>query len=83
MVGNKAELDEQREITFDRAIEFAKSHVFKGALKHQPRQDFLLRKSSHVLGKIFIRTWSAKKLLKTKPQLILGSVKPPKPVVTA
>ncbi len=26
MIGNKAELDEQREITFDRAIEFAKSH---------------------------------------------------------
>ncbi len=26
MVGNKAELEEQREITFDRAIEFAKTH---------------------------------------------------------
>ena len=26
MIGNKSELEEQREITFDRAIEFAKSN---------------------------------------------------------
>ena len=26
MIGNKAELEEEREITFDRAIEFAKAH---------------------------------------------------------
>ena len=26
MIGNKAELEEEREITFDRAIEFARAH---------------------------------------------------------
>ena len=26
LIGNKSELEEQREITFDRAVEFAKSH---------------------------------------------------------
>jgi len=26
LIGNKSELEEQREITFDRAIEFAKTH---------------------------------------------------------